>query len=134
LKRRNLPREGAGGEGFEKIIVSSDELKYVLFRVRQAAPTDATVLILGETGTGKGMVAHAIHGLSARKDRPMVTVNCAALPANLIESELFGREKGAFTGSYARQAGRFEIADKDDLLDEIGDALSPAVLRVSRMS
>ena len=120
--------------GFEKIIGSSDELKYVLFRVRQAAPTDATVLILGETGTGKGMVAHAIHGLSDRKDRPMVTVNCAALPANLIESELFGREKGAFTGSYARQAGRFEIADKGTIfLDEIGEMpleLQSKLLRV----
>jgi transcriptional regulator with GAF, ATPase, and Fis domain len=120
--------------GFEKIIGSSDELKYVLFRVRQAAPTDATVLILGETGTGKGMVAHAIHGLSGRKDRPMVTVNCAALPANLIESELFGREKGAFTGSYARQAGRFEIADKGTIfLDEIGEMpleLQSKLLRV----
>jgi formate hydrogenlyase transcriptional activator len=120
--------------GFEKIIGSSDELKYVLFRVRQAAPTDATVLILGETGTGKGMVAHAIHGLSRRKDRPMVTVNCAALPANLIESELFGREKGAFTGSYIRQAGRFEIADKGTIfLDEIGELpqeLQSKLLRV----
>jgi len=120
--------------GFEKIIGSSDELKYVLFRVRQAAPTDATVLILGETGTGKGMVAHAIHGLSGRKDRPMVTVNCAALPANLIESELFGREKGAFTGSYTRQAGRFEIADKGTIfLDEIGEMpleLQSKLLRV----
>ena len=120
--------------GFEKIIGSSDELKYVLFRVRQAAPTDATVLILGETGTGKGMVAHAIHTLSARKDRPMVTVNCTALPANLIESELFGREKGAFTGSYARQAGRFEIADKGTIfLDEIGEMpleLQSKLLRV----
>jgi len=120
--------------GFEKIIGSSDELKYVLFRVRQAAPTDATVLILGETGTGKGMVAHAIHGLSGRKDRPMVTVNCAALPANLIESELFGREKGAYTGSYTRQAGRFEIADKGTIfLDEIGEMpleLQSKLLRV----
>jgi formate hydrogenlyase transcriptional activator len=120
--------------GFEKIIGSSDELKYVLFRVRQAAPTDATVLILGETGTGKGMVAHAIHGLSGRKDRPMVMVNCAALPANLIESELFGREKGAFTGAHARQAGRFEVADKGTIfLDEIGEMpleLQSKLLRV----
>jgi formate hydrogenlyase transcriptional activator len=120
--------------GFEKIIGSSDELKYVLFRVRQAAPTDATILILGETGTGKGMVAHAIHGLSSRKDRPMVTVNCAALPANLIESELFGREKGAFTGAHARQAGRFEVADKGTIfLDEIGELpleLQAKLLRV----
>ena len=97
--------------GFGKIIGSSEALNYVLFRAGQVAPTDATVLILGETGTGKGMVANAIHGLSRRKERPMITVNCAALPANLIESELFGREKGAFTGAHARQSGRFEAAD-----------------------
>jgi transcriptional regulator with GAF, ATPase, and Fis domain len=102
--------------------------------VGQVAPTDATVLILGETGTGKGMVANAIHGLSGRKDRPMITVNCAALPANLIESELFGREKGAFTGAHARQAGRFEVADKGTIfLDEIGELpleLQSKLLRV----
>jgi formate hydrogenlyase transcriptional activator len=120
--------------GFEKIIGSSDALNYVLFRVGQVAPTDATVLILGETGTGKGMVARAIHGLSSRKGRPMITVNCAALPANLIESELFGREKGAFTGAHARQAGRFEAADRGTLfLDEIGEMpleLQSKLLRV----
>ncbi len=98
--------------GISKIIGDSDALNYVLFRVGQVAPTEATVLILGETGTGKGMVANAIHGMSGRKDRPIINVNCAALPANLIESELFGREKGAFTGAHARQAGRFEVADK----------------------
>ena len=102
--------------GFEKIVGRSDALQYVLFKIQQVAPTDATVLILGETGTGKGVVAQAIHEMSARKDKPMITVNCAALPANLIESELFGREKGAFTGAHARQVGRFEIAnDGDDL-------------------
>ena len=120
--------------GFEKIIGSSDALNYVLFRVGQVAPTDATVLILGETGTGKGMVANAIHGLSSRKDLPMLTVNCAALPANLIESELFGREKGAFTGAHARQAGRFEAADGGTIfLDEIGELpleLQSKLLRV----
>jgi PAS domain S-box-containing protein len=120
--------------GFEKIIGKSDALNYVLFRVGQVAPTDATVLILGETGTGKGMVANAIHGMSARKDRPMITVNCAALPANLIESELFGREKGAFTGAHARQAGRFEVADGGTIfLDEIGELpleLQSKLLRV----
>ena len=83
---------------FDEIIGQSDGMRYVLYRVEQVAGTDATVLILGETGTGKEVIAHAIHGRSLRKDRPMVTVNCAALPANLIESELFGREKGAFTG------------------------------------
>ena len=122
------------GQGMGKIIGSSDALNYVLFRVGQVAPTDATVLILGETGTGKGMVANAIHGLSSRKDRPMITVNCAALPANLIESELFGREKGAFTGAHARQAGRFEAADGGTIfLDEIGELpleLQSKLLRV----
>ncbi len=83
---------------------------------------NATVLLLGETGTGKGVVARAIHGRSARKALPMVTVNCTSLPANLIESELFGREKGAFTGAHARQMGRFELADKGTIfLDEIGE-------------
>jgi len=109
-------------QGFEKIVGQSDKLQYILFRVKEVAPTDATVLILGETGTGKGLVAHAIHELSARKDRPMVTVNCAALPENLIESELFGREKGAFTGAHAKQVGRFEVADGGTIfLDEIGE-------------
>jgi formate hydrogenlyase transcriptional activator len=109
-------------QGFEKIVGKSDTLQYVLFRVNQVAPTDATVLIFGETGTGKGLVAHAIHELSGRKDRPMITVNCAARPASLIESELFGREKGAFTGAHAKQAGRFEVADGGTIfLDEIGE-------------
>jgi transcriptional regulator with GAF, ATPase, and Fis domain len=119
---------------FDKIIGQSDGLRYVLYRVEQVAGTDATVLILGETGTGKGVVAHAVHGKSPRKDRPLITVNCAALPANLIESELFGREKGAFTGSHARQMGRFEVADKGTIfLDEIGELpleLQAKLLRV----
>ena len=121
-------------QGFEKIVGKSDTLQYVLFKVKQVAPTDATVLILGETGTGKGLVAHAIHELSARKDRPMITVNCAALPGNLIESELFGREKGAFTGAHAKQIGRFEVADGGTIfLDEIGEMpleLQTKLLRV----
>jgi transcriptional regulator with GAF, ATPase, and Fis domain len=109
-------------KGFEKVIGDSGALNYVLFRIKQVAPTDATVLILGETGTGKSMVAHALHEMSPRKDRPMITVNCAALPANLVESELFGREKGAFTGAQARQVGRFEIAHGGTIfLDEIGE-------------
>ena len=108
--------------GFGKIIGGSDALKYILFRAQQVAPTDATVLILGETGTGKGMVAHAIHEMSTRKEKSMITINCAALPENLIESELFGREKGAFTGAHARQIGRFEVADGGSIfLDEIGE-------------
>lgn len=107
---------------FAEIIGQSNAISYVFFRVEQVAPQDATVLLLGETGTGKGLVARAIHRRSARKDRPMVTVNCTSLPANLIESELFGREKGAFTGAHARQMGRFELADGGTIfLDEIGE-------------
>jgi PAS domain S-box-containing protein len=128
-------RDELGRElGFGNIIGKSEALQYVLFRAGQVASTDATVQILGETGTGKGMIANAIHGMSARRDRPMVTVNCAALPANLIESELFGREKGAFTGAHARQAGRFEVADGGTIcLDEIGELpleLQSKLLRV----
>ena len=104
------------------IIGQSDGLKYVLYRAEQVAPANTTVLILGETGTGKELIAAAIHDMSPRKDRLMITVNCAALPANLIESELFGREKGAFTGADTRQVGRFEIANGSTLcLDEIGE-------------
>src|SRR5438552_6574002 len=93
------------------IVGKSPRFLSVLEDIGQVAPTDSTVLLLGETGTGKEVLAQAIHDASARRDRPMVKVNCAALPAALIESELFGREKGAFTGALARQAGRFEIAD-----------------------
>ena len=108
--------------GFGNIIGGSSALQYVLFRAQQVAPTDSTVLILGETGSGKGMVAHAIHEMSPRNAKAMVTINCAALPENLIESELFGREKGAYTGAHARQIGRFEVADGGTIfLDEIGE-------------
>ncbi len=107
---------------FGNILGQSDGLKYVLYRAEQVAPTDTTVLILGETGTGKELVAAAIHHMSPRKERPLITVNCAALPANLMESELFGREKGAFTGADARRIGRFEVANGSTLcLDEIGE-------------
>ena len=107
---------------FERILGESDGLKYVLYRAEQVASTNTTVLILGETGTGKELIAAAIHNLSPRRDRPLITVNCAALPANLIESELFGREKGAFTGADTRQVGRFEIANGSTIcLDEIGE-------------
>ena len=106
----------------------------VLDEIKQVAQTDSTVLLLGETGTGKEVLAQAIHDASNRRDRPMVKVNCAALPAALIESELFGREKGAFTGALARQAGRFEIADGSTIfLDEVGELpleLQPKLLRV----
>jgi formate hydrogenlyase transcriptional activator len=107
---------------FDHIIGQSNAFKYVLYRAEQVAPTNTTVLILGETGTGKELIAGAIHQMSPRKDRPLVIVNCAALPSNLIESELFGREKGAFTGADTRQVGRFDIANGSTLcLDEIGE-------------
>jgi formate hydrogenlyase transcriptional activator len=119
---------------FENIIGQSDGLKYVLYRAEQVAPSSTTVLILGETGTGKELIAAAIHDMSPRKERPLITVNCAALPGNLIESELFGREKGAFTGADARRVGRFEIANRSTLcLDEIGELpmeLQAKLLRV----
>jgi DNA-binding NtrC family response regulator len=119
---------------FEQIVGQSDALKYVLFRVEQVAPTDTTVLILGETGTGKELVARAIHHASTRRDRPLLKVNCATLPANLIESELFGHERGAFTGAEKKQVGRFEIADGASVfLDEIGELppeLQAKLLRV----
>ena len=121
-ENRYLRDEVKAERGFGTIVGSSDVLQYVLFRAKQVAPTDATVLILGETGTGKGLVASAIHEMSQLHKKPMITVNCAALPGNLIESELFGREKGAFTGAHARQAGRFELADGGTIfLDEIGE-------------
>jgi PAS domain S-box-containing protein len=109
------------------ILGQSAAIKGVLQQVEQVAPTDSTVLILGETGTGKELVAEAIHRLSPRQGRLLVKVNCAALPAGLVESELFGRERGAFTGALTRQAGRFEAADDATIfLDEIGE-LSPEV-------
>jgi formate hydrogenlyase transcriptional activator len=107
---------------FDHILGKSDGLKYVLYRAEQVAPMNTTVLILGETGTGKDLIAAAIHNMSPRKERPLIMVNCAALPANLIESELFGREKGAFTGADTRRIGRFEIANHSTIcLDEIGE-------------
>jgi len=117
-----LQKEVAQQSNCHEIIGQSNAMSYVFFRIEQVAPQDATVLLLGETGTGKGVIAGAIHRRSSRKDRPMITVNCTALPANLIESELFGREKGAFTGANASQIGRFELADGGTIfLDEIGE-------------
>jgi formate hydrogenlyase transcriptional activator len=119
---------------FEQIIGSSPALESVLEQVEQVAPTHSTVLIQGETGTGKELVARAIHNLSARCGRAFVKLNCAAIPFDLLESELFGHERGAFTGAIAQKIGRFELADKGTLfLDEVGDippGLQPKLLRV----
>ena len=118
----------------EEIIGESPALKEVLRQMEVVAPTDATVLLQGETGTGKERLARAVHQLSARQDHPFVTVNCAAMPSGLLESELFGHERGAFTGALAQKLGRFELAHQGTLfLDEIGDLpfdLQPKLLRV----
>jgi formate hydrogenlyase transcriptional activator len=119
---------------FDHIVGNSPALESALAEVQRVAPTDSTVLVLGETGTGKELIAHAIHNLSARCGRPFVKLNCAAIPFDLLESELFGHEKGAFTGAVAQKLGRFEMADNGTLfLDEVGDlplALQPKLLRV----
>ncbi len=119
---------------FEQIIGNSPALNSALAKVRRVAPTDSTVLVLGETGTGKELIARAIHNSSPRCGRPLIKLNCAAIPFDLLESELFGHEKGAFTGAIAQKIGRFEMADRGTLfLDEIGDiplALQPKLLRV----
>ena len=119
---------------FEQIVGSGKPLEKLMTEVGQVAPTNASVLILGESGTGKELVARAVHNLSRRAERPLVKVNCAALPENLIESELFGHEKGAFTGALARKMGRFELADGGTIfLDEIGELpldLQSKLLRV----
>jgi PAS domain S-box-containing protein len=121
-ENRYLRRTAQERLGSEIVVGQSAEVRRVLDQVQQVAATDSTVLLLGETGTGKELVATQIHELSTRRGGTMVRVNCAAIPATLIESELFGREKGAFTGALARQAGRFELADQSTIfLDEIGD-------------
>ena len=126
--------QGDAEHRFEQIIGSSAALKSVLIAVERVAPTNATVLVLGETGTGKELIAAAIHKSSSRCASPFVKLNCAAIPFELLESELFGYEKGAFTGAFAQKIGRFEMADRGTLfLDEIGDiplALQPKLLRV----
>lgn len=120
--------------GFEEIITNSPKYRIILQQISQVAPTDATVLINGETGTGKELIARAVHRLSNRHQHPMVKVNCAAIPEHLIESELFGHERGAFTGAISKKMGRFEVADRGTIfLDEIGElpmSLQPKLLRV----
>jgi formate hydrogenlyase transcriptional activator len=126
--------DGRPENGFDEVIGNSPALELVLAEVERVAPTDSTVLVLGETGTGKELIARAIHNISARCGRPFVKLNCSAIPFDLLESELFGHEKGAFTGAVAQKIGRFEMADTGTLfLDEIGDlplALQPKLLRV----
>jgi formate hydrogenlyase transcriptional activator len=119
---------------FERVIGNSAALESVLEQVEQVAPTDSTVLIEGETGTGKELIAHAIHNASERFGRPFIKLNCAAIPLDLLESELFGHEKGAFTGAIALKIGRFEMADKGTLfLDEVGDIPSPLQPKLLRI-
>jgi formate hydrogenlyase transcriptional activator len=139
LDMRNLPPNLLGHirtdcDEFEGIVGSSEPLQEALDLVRTVASTDSTVLVLGETGTGKELIARAIHNIGPRRGRPFVKLNCAAIPFDLLESELFGHERGAFTGAIAQKIGRFEIADTGTLfLDEIGDiplALQPKLLRV----
>ena len=140
LDRRRLQqqvkvlREGQAAGGFEELIGKSESLKRVIDMAQRAAPTDLTVLIHGESGTGKELMARALHRLSARKDGPFIPVNCAAIPEGLLESELFGHERGAFTGAIRARPGRFELAHDGTLfLDEIGDmpmAMQAKILRV----
>jgi transcriptional regulator with GAF, ATPase, and Fis domain len=127
-------RSGSSERRFEQIIGNSPALEAVLAQVARVASTDSTVLVRGETGTGKELIARAIHNISSRYGLPFVKLNCAAIPFDLLESELFGHEKGAFTGAIAQKIGRFEMANRGTLfLDEIGDiplALQPKLLRV----
>src|SRR5258708_37733831 len=129
-----LEEEIRSDSGFERIIGKSAALKHVLQLVETVAPSDSTVLLLGETGTGKELIARAIHERSRRQNRTFVKLNCAAIPTGLLESELFGHEKGAFTGAITQQIGRLELADQGTLfLDEVGEIpleLQPKLLRV----
>ena len=127
-------KRNQAARAFEQIIGNSPALESVLEQVERVAPTDSTVLIQGETGTGKELIAHAVHNVSPRCGRALIKLNCAAIPLDLLESELFGHERGAFTGAVAQKIGRFELAHQGTLfLDEVGDvppALQPKLLRV----
>ena len=134
VDKSSVIERGQAERRFEQIVGNSPALESVLANVERVAPTDSTVVILGETGTGKELIARAIHKLSSRVGRPFIKLNCAAIPFDLLESELFGHEKGAFTSAIAQKVGRFEMADTGTIfLDEIGDlplALQPKLLRV----
>jgi formate hydrogenlyase transcriptional activator len=133
-QNRYLQEEIKSEYNFDEIIGNSPALRATLAKVRQVAPTDSTVLILGETGTGKELVARAIHNISDRRERPLIKVNCAALPTGLIESELFGHEKGAFTGATQKRVGRFALADGGTIfLDEIGELQPEVQIRLLRV-
>ncbi len=133
VQQLDMQPEGSSEYGFEDIVGKSSAIKRVFEQVSTVAPTNSTVLLCGETGTGKELIARAIHNLSSRRDRTFVRINCAAIPSGLLESELFGHEKGAFTGALMQKKGRFELADRGSLfLDEIGDIsleLQPKLLR-----
>jgi DNA-binding NtrC family response regulator len=133
-RRARQQRQDIPQHNFEEVVGKSTALMELLKQVEVVAPTDSTVLILGETGTGKELIARAIHNISSRRNRPFVKLNCAAIPSGLLESELFGHEKGAFTGAVVRKVGRFELAHGGTLsLDEVGDIpleLQPKLLRV----
>ena len=129
-----LQEEIKSEHNFDQIVGQSPGLRRILDQVRQVAPTDASVFIWGETGTGKELIARAIHSLSKRRDKPLIKVNCAALPAGLVESELFGHEKGAFSGAIARRLGRFELADNGTIfLDEIGELPADVQVKLLRV-
>jgi formate hydrogenlyase transcriptional activator len=131
VRKAQSPSDGAA-PGL--ILGESAAIRRVLDQVKQVAATDSTVLLLGETGTGKEVIAAHVHALSARRERAMVRVNCSALPATLMESELFGREKGAYTGALARQVGRFELAHQSTIfLDEIGDLPADTQVKLLRV-
>ena len=132
-RAEKITNEPGAPQEYEEIVGTSAALKRVMGQVEIVAPTDATVLVLGETGTGKELVARAIHKMSGRRNRPFITLNCAAIPTGLLESELFGYERGAFTGALTQKIGRFERAHQGTLfLDEVGDIpleLQPKLLR-----
>jgi PAS domain S-box-containing protein len=133
-QNRYLQEEIKSDHNFDEIVGRSPALTTVLDKVRRVAPTDATVLLSGETGTGKELIARAIHSLSHRRDKPLIKINCAALPSGLVENELFGHEKGAFTGAIARHTGRFELADGGTIfLDEIGELPPDAQAKLLRV-